>query len=175
MHDHADLDALASGSLPTAFSDRLGLLLVRTGDRVAAVGHAALEERIGLSGRDYTALAVIAKDAPSSQQELARLMGKAPALCVGMLDDMESAGLIARGRDPKDRRRSVVTLTPEGEAKLREADEIALEVESRVITGLTPSERDGLLALLARVDASGPEMCAPETVAVATTAAAATA
>jgi DNA-binding MarR family transcriptional regulator len=159
MHDHADLDALASATtLPRAFASRLALLLVRTGDRVAAVGQVTLEERLGLSGRDYTALAVIAEDAPSSQQELAKLMGKAPALCVGMLDDMEAAGLIARGRDPKDRRRSVVTLTPKGEETLREADKIALEIETRVITGLTGAERDQFLALLQRVDTSGPEM-----------------
>ncbi|MDO9355713.1 MAG: MarR family transcriptional regulator [Solirubrobacteraceae bacterium] len=163
MHDHADLDALTSATtLPRAFASRLALLLVRTGDRVAAVGHVALEERLGLSGRDYTALAVIAEDAPSSQQELAKLMGKAPALCVGMLDDMEAAGLIARGRDPRDRRRSVVTLTPKGEDTLRQADEIALEIETRVIADFTDAERKGLLALLQRVDTSGPEMCAPE-------------
>ena len=156
MHDHLDRAGLDSPVIPAAFQSRLALLLVRTGDRVAVTGQDLLEQRAGITGRDYTALAVISEDAPSSQQELARLMGKAPALCVGMLDDLEAAGLVARGRDPKDRRRSVVTLTPKGEQKLREADEIAEELERQVIAGLTSEERELLLSLLTRTGAIAP-------------------
>ncbi len=148
--DHELRAGLDSPVIPQAFQTRLALLMVRTGDRVAVQGELLLEERAGITGRDYTALAVIASDNPSSQQELARLMGKAPAMAVGLLDDLEAAGLVARGRDPKDRRRSIVTLTPKGETKLAEADTIAAELESRVIDGLTAKERDLLLKLLSR-------------------------
>lgn len=148
MHDHLDRAGLDSPDIPRAFHSRLALLLVRLGDRVAVRGNEALEERLGLSGRDYTALAVIAEDHPSSQQELARLMGKAPAMCVGMLDEMEEAGYVERVRDPKDRRRSVVSLTKQGEQKLAAADALAAEIEAQVIEGLSPDERDRLLTLL---------------------------
>lgn len=121
---------------------------MRLGDRVAVRGNEALEERLGLSGRDYTALAVISEDSPSSQQELARLMGKAPAMCVGMLDEMEAAGYVERVRDPKDRRRSVVTLTTKGRKVLADADALAAEIEAQVIEGLSDGERERLLALL---------------------------
>lgn len=154
MLDHEARAAVGSPAIPQAFKDRLALLLVRTGDRVAVQGETLLEARAGITGRDYTALAVIAADSPSSQQELARLMGKAPAMAVGLLDDLEAAGLVARGRDPKDRRRSIVTLTPEGERKLAEADTIAAEIESQVIDGLTAKERDLLLKLLGRTGAA---------------------
>ncbi len=155
MLDHDLRAGLDSPEIPQAFRARLALLLVRTGDRVAVTGQELLEQRAGITGRDYTALAVIAEDAPSSQQELARLMGKAPAMCVGMLDDLETSDLVTRGRDPKDRRRSIVTLTPKGQQKLREADEIAAELETQVIAGLTGEERELLLSLLSRtIDAA---------------------
>ena len=156
MLDHDHRAGLDSPDIPEAFRQRLALLLVRTGDRVATTGQLRIEEQLGISGRDYTALAVISVDAPSSQLELARLMGKAPAMCVGMLDDLEAAGLVARGRDPKDRRRSVVTLTPKGERTLAAADAIAAEVEQHVIAGLTGEERELLLRLLSRTTAGAP-------------------
>lgn len=137
------------GELPEALGDRLGLLLVRTGDEVATRGEAALAD-IGVSGRDYSALAVISHHKPSSQLELARLMGKAPALCVAMLDELEAAALVERVRDPKDRRRSIVSITKKGEAKLAEADDVAREVEAATLDGLTEAERDQLGELLRR-------------------------
>lgn len=148
MHDHLDRAGLDSPDIPQAFHERLALLLVRTGDRVAVRGQDALEQQLGISGRDYTALAVIDADAPRSQQELARLMGKAPAMCVGMLDELEDAGLVERLRDPKDRRRSIVTLTARGKTMLAKADAIAAELEAEIIQGLTGAERTRLIELL---------------------------
>ncbi|MEH3054017.1 MAG: MarR family transcriptional regulator [Patulibacter minatonensis] len=142
--DPSGLDA----PLPTAFHDRLALLLVRTGDRIAVRGSERLEAALGIDGADYTALAVISQDAPRSQQELAQLLCKAPAMCVGLLDALEASGLVARERDPKDRRRSIVTLTAAGREVLAKADAIAAEVEAEAIEGLTDAERDRLLAVL---------------------------
>lgn len=129
----------AATPLPTAFSSRLALTLVRIGDEMAARGQQALEE-LGINGRDYTALAVIADDEPRSQLELARMMGKAPALCVALIDDLEAAGLAQRVRDPNDRRRSIVSLTPAGEQLLERADAIADEVAANVLDGLSGDE-----------------------------------
>lgn len=136
-------------AMPTAFHSRMGLLLVRIGDDVAARGQHALEA-IGISGRDYSALAVISADKPRSQLELARMMGKAPALCVALLDDLESAGLVTRGRDPEDRRRSVVTLTDAGEAMLTRADAVAEEVTAATLDGLSPEDLAQFTALAQR-------------------------
>lgn len=149
MKDTQLLDEGLCLSLPAALTGRLGLLLVRTGDEVATRGEAALQA-IGISGRDYAALAVISHDKPSSQLELARLMGKAPALCVALLDELEGAGLVERVRDPKDRRRSIVSLTKAGDAKLAEADAVAREVEAGALDGLSDDEREHLGELLGR-------------------------
>jgi len=125
--------------MPKAFASRLGLMLVRVGDEMSQRGQQALEE-LGISGRDYTALAVIAADQPRSQLELARMMGKAPALCVALIDELETAGLAQRVRDPEDRRRSIVSLTSAGEQLLERADAIADEVAAAVLDGLSADE-----------------------------------
>lgn len=152
--DCDDVDtSLVPREIPQAFAERLALLLVRVGDQVAAHGTEALVDELGVSGRDYTALAVIEHDQPSSQLELARLMGKAPAMCVGMLDELEEAGLVARVRDPKDRRRSIVTLTDAGRTKLAQADAVAQRIESQVLGDLTADDRALLLRALGGVSA----------------------
>lgn len=143
--DCDDIDrSIPPEHVPRAFTERLSLLLVRAGDQIASRGNAALEDELAITGRDYTALAVIEHDQPSSQQELARLMGKAPALCVGMLDDLEAKQLVARVRDPKDRRRSIVTLTDEGRSKLAKADVLARRIEEQVLGELSDDDRSAL-------------------------------
>lgn len=143
-----DRESLAAG-VPAGVADRLALLLVRSGDHIAGIGATTLRDELGIDGRHYTALAVIAEDRPTSQLELARLMGKAPALCVGILDDLESAGLVERVRDPSDRRRSIVKLTAAGHDTLKRADAIAERVTGELFPGLSDALRAELTAALA--------------------------
>lgn len=148
---HPDHTTTAEPTTVSAgISGRLGLLLVRIGDEIANRGQDAIVDRLGISARDYIALAVISVDKPRSQLELARLMGKAPALCVAVLDDLEQAGLAERVRDPDDRRRSVVSITAAGKKMLARADEVAREVERSVLDGLSTDELATFTALAQR-------------------------
>lgn len=49
-----------------------------------------------------------------SQQELARKMGVAPSLLVGLLDELQRMDAVSRERDEHDRRRQIVVLTDAG-------------------------------------------------------------
>jgi DNA-binding MarR family transcriptional regulator len=135
--------------------DRLGLLLVRTGEHLVQQAHEALAT-IGLDPRDYVALALLSSDRPRSQSELAQLLGKAPAIVVDIVDTLESRGLAQRERDPSDRRRSVVGITKEGRAALVRADALVAQVEHYGLAGLDDDERALLHRLLqqAAVDPS---------------------
>jgi DNA-binding MarR family transcriptional regulator len=93
---------------------------------------------------------VLAADRPESQQELARLMGKAPPLMVAAVDALEAKGLVARRRSDRDRRRSVVELTDEGRAVLAKADAVAQGVVDELFAGLAADERETLHATLRR-------------------------
>ena len=103
-----------------------------------------------LTTREYTALAVLARDRPSSQHELGRLMGLAPQLVVSLTDGLEERSLVARRTNPDDRRRTLVELTPRGRRALTKADELTTKVQDEVLSGLRAEERAQLHDLLRR-------------------------
>lgn len=134
--------------IPLGVGGRTALLLVRIG---AVLSEIADERLAGaeISGSDYAVLAVLASDEPGSQHELAELLGKAPGVIVAAIDGLEERKLVARLRDPSDRRRSRVTLTPAGERVLAQADELAEKAVGEMFGGLDEKERDQLGRLLA--------------------------
>jgi DNA-binding MarR family transcriptional regulator len=136
-------------------NDRLALLVYRAGIEVLSRGEEALRE-LGIDGRDYTTLAVLATDQPKSQQELARLMGKAPPLMVAVVDELEDKGLVARRRSARDRRRSVVEVTDAGREMLARADEIADRITAELFGALSEQEREALHATLRLAMAAAP-------------------
>ena len=136
-------------------NDRLALLVYRAGIEILARGEEALTE-LGIDGRDYTTLAVLATDQPESQQELARLMGKAPPLMVAVVDELETKGLVARRRSRRDRRRSVVEVTDAGREMLARADAIADRLTAELFGALSAEEREELHATLRRAMAVEP-------------------
>jgi DNA-binding MarR family transcriptional regulator len=129
--------------------ERLGLLLVNAGQSMMVGAEEGLV-RLGIGGRGYVTLAVLARDRPRSQLELAQLTGKAPALVVGIVDELEAKGWAVRDRDPDDRRRSIVRITDAGREVLARADEFAAEVERASLPNLDAEERAQLLDLLQR-------------------------
>ena len=67
----------------------------------------------GLSLRQYAALHGI-REGASSPSELARLWQVTPAVLTGIVDRLESRGLVRREPDPMDRRRLHLALTEDG-------------------------------------------------------------
>jgi len=67
------------------------------------------------------------------------------------LDRLEQAGLIMRGRDPEDRRGTLITLTAAGRRLLDTAIEAHLENERRLLSALTDAEQRGLADLLRKL------------------------
>src|SRR6058998_2676888 len=69
--------------LPVGCQSRLGLLLARVGGVLLDAAEEGLAPS-GLDGREYSVLAVLSDDEPRSQQDLAQMLGKAPALMVAV-------------------------------------------------------------------------------------------
>ena len=155
MGDMGNLEIDRCGVDSAGINDRLALLVYRAGVEVLARGEAALAE-LGIDGRDYTTLAVLATDQPDSQQELARLMGKAPPIIVAAVDELEKKGLVARRRDERDRRRSVVEMTDAGREMLARADVIADDLIAEIFGALSADERAALHETLRRAMAVEP-------------------
>jgi DNA-binding MarR family transcriptional regulator len=150
----------AEPCIPRGAQGRTALLLVGAGSLLSAIGDDKLAAS-GLDSREYSILSILDADGPGSQQELARLLGKAPAIVVAAIDDLEDRGLVTRSRDPADRRRSRVTLTNPGSKALARADELAEAAVAELFTGLDADDLAALQDLLARglgpmIDAGSP-------------------
>jgi DNA-binding MarR family transcriptional regulator len=110
----------------------------------------ALEET-GLSGYHHAVLALLDEEPRETQAMIADALGYDRSHLVGVLDELEEKGLIERRRDPSDRRRHLVSLTPAGEKALARLRAIAKRVDDEFFEPLSADERKTLKGLLARL------------------------
>jgi MarR family transcriptional regulator, lower aerobic nicotinate degradation pathway regulator len=131
-----------------------GMLLVKIG-RAAERWFTEALKPSGLTPRHVGVLYEV-RARPTSQQALIDSIGVDPSKLVGLLNDLEAEGLIARRRDPEDRRRHIVEVSKEGRTRLAAAEQAASKVEERLFEGLDDAQRKELHGLLAQVaDSSG--------------------
>lgn len=116
-------------------------------------------QALGLSFGRTRALRRLARR-PLSMGELAAALGIDPPNATGVVDDLESVGLVQRQPHPSDRRAKLVALTPEGEEKARQADAI-LSTPPSGLRALDGADLDALRGILGRVGAA-PEPTAPD-------------
>jgi DNA-binding MarR family transcriptional regulator len=105
-------------------------------------------EAVGANPFYYSVLAVLEEGARDTQAKIADALGYDRSWLVGLLDELEAAGLIERRRDPEDRRRHLVSLTPAGKKKLGELRKIAKGVEDDLLGSLDAEQRAQLHELL---------------------------
>jgi DNA-binding MarR family transcriptional regulator len=86
-----------------------------------------------------------------SQRGLADALGMHAPRLVALIDELEDRGLVARVRDPSDRRNYAISLTDQGRRSLAELAAVAREHELAITAGLDDNERAQLLTLLRRV------------------------
>jgi MarR family transcriptional regulator, lower aerobic nicotinate degradation pathway regulator len=108
-------------------------------------------ESTGLSPYDHGVLALLDEDPCETQAMIADALGYDRSHLVGVLDDLEERGLVARRRDPADRRRHLVRLTPAGKEAVVRLREVARQIDDAFFEALDPGERAQLTALLSRV------------------------
>jgi DNA-binding MarR family transcriptional regulator len=108
------------------------------------------EERLGMTLRHFVTLSYL-RDHPSApQQDLGDALCIDASNLVLLLNEVESAGLAERRRDPTDRRRHLVRLTPAGESALGLAEQEQATIEAEILHTLSTDERATLRRLLAR-------------------------
>jgi MarR family transcriptional regulator, lower aerobic nicotinate degradation pathway regulator len=113
-------------------------------------------ETIGLTPPLFALLNVLGARKGAIQQEIGSAMGIDPSTMVSLIDQLESAGLAQRRPHPKDRRAREVVITPKGRRVLKQARQLAVQVEDDVLRGLNGAERRQLLTLLRRALSSAP-------------------
>lgn len=142
-------------------SPRLAVLLAKLAKTVYRKSEEALP---GLGIKDYLALTML-DELGVPQQRLAERLGMDENNLVLLLNGLEAAGSIARRRDPDDRRRHIVEITPRGKKVLERAERGMDKLEQELLSALSPSERATLKQLIRRVlESQAASARQPETV-----------
>lgn len=112
--------------------------------------HRAAERLLGghMSGPRTRILVVVGKMAPIRMGDLAAGLGVTPRTMTTMVDALEHDGLLLRQPDPRDRRATLLTLTPAGEASINEIVAAEREISEILLAPLDVTQRQQLLELL---------------------------
>ncbi|QJT05116.1 MarR family transcriptional regulator [Streptomyces asoensis] len=122
--------------------------------RAAARGRALVAEALAVEGIKmwhHVVLSAVRDLAPVAQADLGRSVGLDPKDLVGILNDLQSAGLAVREPDPNDRRKNAVSLTEEGQRVLRRCEKAAREANEALLAPLSAAERDHFMGMLIRI------------------------
>ncbi|HSZ40765.1 MAG TPA: MarR family transcriptional regulator [Trebonia sp.] len=122
-------------------------------DHLARLGRRAADgcESVGcLRPRHLIAIKLLRDHGPMTQHALGAALRLDPSNVVGLLNELEERGLIERRRDPADRRRHIVSLSPAGADSLEVNDAEFRHIEDDLLKALTSAERCQLYNLLIR-------------------------
>jgi DNA-binding MarR family transcriptional regulator len=112
----------------------------------------------------FTVMRILREAEGLTQRQLTQLMSSDPNTVASLLERMERAGLVDRRPHLRDRRAHQVELRPAGHRKYEVAREIAVALQTEVLSSVRASEREAFLANLATVaDACRAAAAASET------------
>src|SRR5947207_14944837 len=101
----------------------------------------ASEELLGMRLKPYMTLGYIRDHPGTTQQELESSLFMDANSVVLILNELEAAQFSIRRRDPNDRRRHIVEITPTGRRALERADRARDSLEGEVLGSLSAEER----------------------------------
>jgi DNA-binding MarR family transcriptional regulator len=122
-------------------------------DHLARVMRRQAEEALAplqIRPRHLVALTLLRDRGAATQQQFGGALHLDPSNVVGLLNELESAGLATRRRDPDDRRRHIVEISAAGAAALEDGEHALAGVEEGLLGDLSDAERATLHDLLLR-------------------------
>jgi len=126
-----------------------GFLLSRVGAAIRA-GFKEVLARWGIRPLQYVILSLL-DTGGASQQELCAAAGIHSGNMVELLDGLEALGYARRDRDPRDRRRYVVSMTEAGQSALAELRAAIDQYTTAFLGPLTELERQRLASILGKL------------------------
>ena len=136
--------------LPDELASSALFLLKRLGAAAKERSFNAYTE-LGLHPYHHAILAVLDQGSCETQGAIAEALGYDKGQLVGLLDELEEGGLVKRQRDPADRRRQIVQMTPAGRKTLDRLRRLSQQLEVEFLAALDEGERRDLYALLQRL------------------------
>jgi DNA-binding MarR family transcriptional regulator len=101
----------------------------------------AMAEHLGLHPTDLQCVSLLdLEPEPVSTGDVARLTGLTPGSATRLVDRLARAGLIVRHADPQDRRKSLVSLTPDARDRIGAAWDAPGRAFGKVLSGYSDQE-----------------------------------
>lgn len=136
---------------PDRIRNRPTWLVSRAFARSSALLAAGFEEHgDGLRGYHYRLLAAL-EQGPASQADLGRGTGIDRSDVTAALTELEARDLVARRVDPENKRRNIVTMTPDGISALAALDAVVGRVQEDLLAPLAEAEREQFVGLLRKL------------------------
>ncbi len=105
----------------------------------------------GLKPVDFSVMSTIGHNPGVTSRQLCAALNLLPPNLVGLIQSLESRGLIERQPHPHDGRAVGLHATPKGQALMMQAEQTASDLEIEKTARLTPAERKTLVALLQKI------------------------
>ena len=136
--------------LPQELLQSTSFLLKRLGWLIKDRAHEALAST-WMAPQHHAVLALLDESACGAQATIADVLGYDRSQLVGLLDELEEHGFVERRRDPRDRRRHLVSLTPAGREGLTELRRISTQIQTEFLAPLDAEEQQTLHDLLLKL------------------------
>lgn len=105
----------------------------------------------GLKPVDFSVMSTICHNPGVTSRQLCAALNLLPPNLVGLIQSLESRGLIERKPHPHDGRAVGLHATPQGQALMVKAEQTASALEIEKTAKLTPTQRKTLLSLLQKI------------------------
>ena len=145
----SDLTSSPLDPLPYDLDAQVGYLLRLASQRHAAIFQAHAVQ--GLTPTQFTTLLRISEQGDVSQNHLGRLGAMDVATVKGVVDRLRAKALVQSRPDPRDKRRSIISLTQAGAALIAVLKAAGHVITEETLAPLDPEERALLVALLAKI------------------------
>ncbi|MEO9820213.1 MAG: MarR family winged helix-turn-helix transcriptional regulator [Paracoccaceae bacterium] len=132
-----------------SLEDQIGFML-----RVASQRHANIFQSniVGrLTPTQFSTIIRLAEVGKVSQNHLGRLTAMDVATIKGVVDRLKTKGLIQSEPDLVDKRRSVISLSPQGEALVSDLKRAGRQISTETLAPLNAKEQKTLLGLLRKI------------------------
>ena len=139
-----DADATESYRL----QDQIGFILRKAHQRHVSIFASHIAD---LTPPQFAALAKLADVGETSQNQLGQLIAMDAATVKGVIDRLKARGLVKLTKHEVDKRRLLVSLTPEGRDAVARLVPAAERITAETVAPLTAKEAATLMKLLAKL------------------------
>lgn len=130
--------------------DNIGTLLAQV-SRLMRRAFDVRARQIGVTRPQWQVLTLLSRHAGINQGGLADMLEVEPITLGRMIDRLQDSQMVERRPDPADRRAWRLHLTPKGEEQMQRLKPFAAETIEAALEGLSPEQRDQLMAMLDRM------------------------